>query len=1570
MDPLLSLPEQKKQRHFWKGLGFAVQMGASITALSVGMTLGARSYINRSVLPNLETRLETALNRQVELGDLTFIWPWQITLGQSSIENFSVIRSIDLRPDWTHLWQTRSLNLDIHLNQPDVTWTQTSERGWQELQLTLDSEIGSQSSSFGLGIPLDTIKVKLHRGRLTLVPLQGEHLIVEDVSITGEIRAANSEIKATGKGYFGSRLLQAQAAVDPSSRTSQVTLTGSGLPLTILPSFVPQLPASEVEGKADFELQALFQPQQDPELQVQAQVTDATLKLNPLSLPLTTLNGSIHYADQVLTFVDAQATYGNVSGNVEGSIEFTNTQLTDTQLTDLEESGYNLQISIPQLSLEDLQTTFNLTSPWITQGSVTGNLSLRGELQKPVLSGQVKGIGTGQVDKLEISAYGTHFQLKDGILSFDQIQGQSSGANITGSGQVRLENPAISDFQLQIKGADAAAVVAAYGGNLPKSLGSVEAEVRIQSRGSEPVLTSQWQATGGDIQGSGQARWQSGILSIPQAVLTVGGGTAQVKGELVQDVIKAEVIPERVNLSFFRAEEPGEIQSGSIQLQIPRQDLTLAALSARGNLQLTGLRNLIGKVEAEANWDGSGLTIVKGVVSDWPHLKSPIQWQGRIPVDPKTLDIGSLDLTLNSQRLELGQIPNLPLNVKGLVDITAHLTGKPTSNLSDLSLKGAITVEDAGITGLPVSDFQGSIFWSHSSTQLDLHNDQDQIQVSLGENFRPKTARIQWGDIQVEGQELNNQFQASITDLPLTLFGEAFQGKLNSKVAINWEAQSVEGSASLVELRLAGVEAKQIQVGFNYNPGSLVLSQGQLELFDSQYTVNGSVNWEGANPILNLAVGTVNGRLQDIISAFKWQKWSDITTRGFKLPPFGPATLLAVDPIQTSGKTTSDQLQAFQSVLDRLALAAQNGSGSLLPPPTALEGDFQAQVQIMGSLIQPQITFSLQGQNWLAEEFRLDTLKANGSLENGLVQVSTLQLQTGERLGSFEGKLSTQQRQGKLTIQQFPLELFQRFLPETFKLDGELNAEVEIAGTLQDPQAKGQIDLLTTQINQIPIQQATVQFGYGQGQLQLDSQFQIESEPIEIKGTIPYTLPFATTKAVSDELDLTLQIPDKGLKLVNLFTDQVTWQAGESQLQLQVRGTLREPTLEGNLVVQDGVAQFKLLPDPVTHIQGQVTFNLNQLEVPQLTGEYGGGILHVQGSLPINSQGAARQEGLPLDAVLEGINLNLPDLYKGQVNGSVRVGGVLLQPALEGSLVFSEGRVFIGSGDGSEDLDSQTPPPYWQPSLNNLKLVLGSNLDIVRGQLFDLKATGDLQAQGSIQNPRLSGTLKLERGRVNLPIANFRLDRSRNNTATFVPENGLDPVLDLHLITQATEVFRASQTLSPFQENEVQTLPGSQQQIDIQAAVRGRASELSTADPNKNNVTVSSVPPRTPEEIFALLGGNALATLQTAPGFAGVAGLTNLEGTLGSLLGLDDIRLSPISQISTKAIRSSAISLGLELVKDVGSQFSASTTINLTDSFQPTRQNIRYRLDPQTLLRFSTDFEGNNSTSVEFETRF
>jgi len=538
---------------------------------------------------------------------------------------------------------------------------------------------------------------------------------------------------------------------------------------------------------------------------------------------------------------------------------------------------------------------------------------------------------------------------------------------------------------------------------------------------------------------------------------------------------------------------------------------------------------------------------------------------------------------------------------------------------------------------------------------------------------------------------------------------------------------------------------------------------------------------------------------------------------------------------------------------------------------------------------------------------------------------------------------------------------------------------VELAGNLRDPHARGSLTVVNAQINQVPLREVGGQFDYQRGQLRLDGALLANGdEPIRLFGLVPYTLPFAEVRAESDQIDLTLQAKHGGLRLINLFTDQVRWEGGQSQLELAIRGTLREPSLQGNLSVNSGILKLAALPEPITDLTGQIAFNLNQLQVQELRGQLGGGSLLAEGFLPVNSRGALQMDETspPLTLQLQGIQLNLPSLYTGHLDGEVAVRGLLLQPLLEGRLEVSQGIVDVSPRRAEPEAataaaGSTSPDPFWQPRLNGLELVLGPGIRVQRPNLFEFNAAGTLRLFGTPQDLRPAGTIALERGRINLPLANFRLDRSRSNTATFDLDNPFDPFLNLRLMTQAFEVYRFPQDLSPFDTN--RNLPGSQQSIEIFATVNGRASQLAEADPRNGVLALSSSPSRSPEEIVALLGGTALARLNPEAGVAGLAGtalLNDVLDTLRDTLGLDEVRISPVPQVDTRAANRSSIGLALEVARDLGPATSISVQRNLTDPFQPTRYSARYRLNEQTLTRASTDLEGNNVISIEFETRF
>ncbi len=1581
----------------WVGAG----LGLGLTAASFGAVWGASAYLQGQLLPRVEDTLSQALRRRVELGEVTFLAPWQVSLGESSIEHLATIGSIDISPDlWTWV-QTGEWVLNLTLDQPQLLVMETLDRGWADIQFQLPDSEGEGS------LPIQGLNIHLRQGSLTAIPLVGERRQFDQLQAQAQVwLAGDPEARTGGRASFqlSARLqspdtsaghpVRLRGVADFPQASGSVVISSRSVPLDLLPSIVPAVPFSDLQGNTGLELQVAWNRDQPVELTGQAQVQQARLGLEMLPHPFEEVSGSVGFTLQGLELNQVSGRFGQLPfRDLNGPIAF-------GPVGEQQGDGFDLRAEIAAASLAQIQETFDFELPVAAEAVLGGSLMVTGALNQPQIRGRLQGQAPGRVDRIPLPQYALDFRWANQTLAFEGIDLAAVGGRIQGSGQLRVGAGLEGLFQLQVTGADAEQVVALYGGSLPRTVGSVSAQVEVALTGSQPRVEATWETTGGEIAGTGQLQIfpdaRGLVVEIPQSVLRLGEeGETQLAGRWLGGQIQAQVTPENLPLSFFDPSLPGSL-SGEIAAQVNTAEVSelgfLGALRAQGSVALS---QPLGEVVGQVVWDGSGL-VIQGAEALLLRNASATRLatlQGRIPVDPETLRVGSLDLAVQADHVSLAQIPGVPVLVQGVLQGSGRVQG----SLDNLDVQGDAQLRGLSLGGISFEDMAGPFRWSGQGAEVDLQGGNDQLALSLDSRWQPLQFRVQRGQAEAIGQREGERLQVGVQQLPLPLLaswvGEgpwaSLEGILSGNLAINLSNGALQGRAAVADLRLAGIEAQGFSLDFDYRADRLTVTQAQLDLFESTYTASGTLRLPEAPllarldpsretpvPQLELQISTTQGRLEDIISTFKWRQWSDLTNRGFRLPPLRPASVLESDPVGLPEHPLVEQLQFYAQVLATHLETLASRMDPLIPPPSSLRGEFQASVSIAGGLNQPSVSFQLDGQNWQAEEFGIESLTAAGSFADGAVVLEPLLLRSGERQASFSGTLGLNEQSGSLQIQGLPLALVDRFLPDELELEGDLSLDVELAGNLRDPHATGSLTVLNAQINQVPLREVGGQFDYNQGQLRLDSTLLANGdEPIRMFGLVPYTLPFAEVQAESDQIDLMLQAQNGGLRLINLFTDQVSWEGGQSQLELAIRGTLREPSLQGNLSVAEGILKLAALPEPITDLTGRIAFNLNQLEVQELRGQFSQGSLLANGILPINSRGALQSgEGFqPLSLQLQGINLTLPTLYRGNLEGEVVVAGLLLQPLIEGRLQVSEGTVDVSprNGDTSAAQGIPSTPPAWQPRLNGLELTLGSGIQILRRNLFEFNASGNLRLFGTPQELRPAGTITLDRGRVALPIAAFRLDRSRPNTAVFDLDNGLDPFLDLRLVTQATEVYRFPQDISPFDNN--RNVLGSQQSIDIFATVNGRASELGEADPRNGILALSSSPSRSPEEIVALLGGTALARLNAEVGVAGLAGtalLNDLQEALGDTLGLDEIRLSPVPQIDTRAPNRSSVGLALEVAKDLGSTMSVSVQRNLTDPFQPTRYSTRYRLNEQTLTRASTDLEGNNVISVEFETRF
>ncbi|MGY3168799.1 translocation/assembly module TamB domain-containing protein [Thermostichus sp. MS-CIW-15] len=1585
----------------WMGAG----LGLGLTAAAFGAAWGIGAYFQDRVLPQVEATLSQAMRRQVELGEVRFVAPWQVRLGESHIEHLASIGSIDLSPDfWTWL-QTGEWVLNITLNQPQLLLMETLDRGWADVQFQLPEGEGS--------LPLQGLNIRLQGGSLTAIPLVGERRRFEQLQGQAQVwLSAPPGEEGGGRASFqlsaalrslegeGGYPLQLRGVADFAQASGSVTLAARRLPLELLPSVLPAAPLTEVEGEASLDLQVLWGGERPWELTGQAQVQQARLGLERLPHPFEEVKGSVRFTLEELELQGVSGRFGQLAfEDLNGSIVFG------------DKEGLDLQAAIAPASLQQIQETFNVELP--AEGVVAGSLRVTGPLNGPQIQGQLRGISPGRVDRLPVPEYAFGFRLADQTLAFEEIDLKAAGGRIQGSGQLQWAAGLAGRFDLQVTGADVEQVLALYDLNLPRrgELGPVSAQVQVALAGSRPQVEATWTTQGGEIAGRGQLQIlpeaEGWAVQVPQAVLELGGGRAQVAGRWAGGQVQAQVAPQDLPLAFFNPQWPGSL-SGELMAQVDTGEAAevgfLAALRAQGSLALSqplGERGVqwVDGIRGQVAWEGSGLRIQQAeILADTARLA---RVEGEIPVDPQTLQVGSLDLSFAADGIPLAEVPGLPPLLQGVLQGSGQIRGSP----DNLQVAGEAQLRGLQVGEVAFADLAGPFSWSAQGTAVELVGARERLALQLDPQFRPVQFQVRRGEAEVRGQRQQDELQVTASQLPLALLGglaagpwAGLGGTLNGEVALDLASGAARGRAAVEGLRLGDLAVQGLSVDFDYRPSDdsrparLTLAQAQLELFESLYTASGTLELPATSlqaaldptsevpiPQIDLQISTRQGRLEDIVSTFKWREWSDITSRGFRLPPLGPAAVLETEPVGLPGYPLLQQLEYYAQILAAHLGALASRMDPRIPPPTSLQGEFQASVSLVGNLNRPSVSFQLEGQNWQAQEFSIESLTASGSLVEGAVVLQPLLLRSGERQALFSGKVGLEEQSGSLQIQAFPLALLDRFLPDELELQGDLNLDVELAGNLRDPRARGSLTVVNAQINQVPLREVGGQFDYNQGQLRLEGALLANGdEPIRLSGLVPYTLPFAEVRAASDQIDLTLQAENGGLRLINLLTDQVRWEGGQSQLELAIRGSLREPSLQGNLSLSSGILKLAALPEPITDLTGQIFFNLNQLEVRELQGQLGGGSLLANGFLPVNSRGALQMDETspPLTLQLQGIQLTLPNLYTGRLQGEVVVGGLLLRPLLEGRLEVSQGIVDASprpeKGEAAAaPADSTQADPFWQPRLNGLELVLGPGIRVQRPNLFEFHASGSLRLFGTPQDLRPAGTIALERGRVSLPIANFRLDRSRPNTATFDLDNPFDPFLNLRLVTQAFEVYRFPQDLSPFDTN--RNLPGSQQSIEIFANVNGRASQLAAADPRNGVLTLSSSPSRSPQEIVALLGGTALAQLNPEAGVAGLAGtalLNDVLETLRDTLGLDEVRLSPVPQVDTRAPRRSSVGLALEVARDLGPATSISVQRNLTDPFQPTRYSARYRLNDQTLTRATTDLEGNNVLSLEFETRF
>ncbi|MGD1937393.1 MAG: translocation/assembly module TamB domain-containing protein [Cyanophyceae cyanobacterium] len=1037
-------------------------------------------------------------------------------------------------------------------------------------------------------------------------------------------------------------------------------------------------------------------------------------------------------------------------------------------------------------------------------------------------------------------------------------------------------------------------------------------------------------------------------------------------------------------------------------------------------------------VAVAARWDGSGVAVdrVQG-----PGLSAT----GRVDAAFKggNLALGPVDFVVDVEDVDLEVLPSLsPVPLPDVVDQiqaerdllagNAAFQGRIYGPIESLALAGDVRLDGLAVLESPFEDsLVGTVSGGLTRGLVaDLQGERDRIFVTLNSNFLPTKFEVNWdGAIATGRLKSAETLEFFVSDLPLERF--PLPASLTAGFGTPRGIATAKGTFRLRDGQAQaqfGVDNPGLQTvwgdraagniaysGFRTN--KIAIWDTQLRRGDGVYGLRADLVLQD-DPKFDGELQVNDGRLEQVLRILRLTDFDALSVWAATLRPPNPgrASDLGLLGINTSEFTVLDQLYKLNEIQALLAQEVQRDCRALpVPPLSQVTGEFDGAIAFSGTVATgANANFNISGNNWQWPtqadcrgdqiDLTIDRATLAGTLNDGTLNLEPAEFQTGETIARYVGLIG-QEPNGKFELENFPAELLRR-VPQIRQLyaeaplpllSGTLNIDASLAGTLGNPNARGQIELLDGRLNQLPVQSATGSFNYSAARLNFGSRVLVQGkgdDPIRISGGLPLPLPISTVQPDSDAIRFKASVTNEEFGLISLIAPQFQWLGGEGRADVEVAGTLSQPIANGELVLNDAEVAISELPEPLKGISGTAQLEGDRLIVNNIQGNLTEGQIRIDGALPLFPlPNSAPPITKPITVDLDQLRLTLRDLYQGGVNGQIVVNGSAIAPEIGGKIGLVGGRVVLptdptalNAGGGAASAAGGDIPV----SFNDLEISLGKGLQIVQRPLLNFLARGGLTLDGRLADLKPSGRIEVRRGQVNLFATQFFLERGEPQFVEFRPEDGLDPYLDVNLIANVVESsnnpFTTDNTAADsteIRENFVDRA-GVGQTVRVRASVEGNASEI------LNNLALTSRPARSEGQILALIGGSlansvgdeSSGTVAIA-NLAGASLLNTIQSNIANTLGLTDFRVYP-TVVSSRPDNDdddeedveTSVGLALELGLDITNRLSASVAQVFSTADTTTRLNLNYRLNENTLIRGSTDFTGENRFSIQFEKRF
>ncbi|NJR70282.1 MAG: hypothetical protein HC771_17805 [Synechococcales cyanobacterium CRU_2_2] len=1087
------------------------------------------------------------------------------------------------------------------------------------------------------------------------------------------------------------------------------------------------------EGRIDADLDLSFVPG-DPNVAIAGEATfrGVTAKVPQLPLPVKNAQGKLTIQDKDIRVLNATGTYGALEIETQGQVHL--------------ETGLNLTAKLKPLDVNRALETAAVKLPVAVAGIATAeNLRVTGMADSPIVTGKVRAQGPAgrvlTVDQVPFKEASSLFEFKDSVIGLSEIRAvPNSGGLVSGSGAIDL-NPgggiSIKTTATELDG-DALSKLYTEGG-LPIKLGQITAQTQTSGPVDRPKTTVRFQAPAADYPARGVAQIADGIVTVDEVLLRVAEGTVRGVGKLQGDRWSGTVNLFDVRLNQFSPDLRGKLQ-GNLALGGPVQGFSAKTLEAQGTVVFNqGIALVEDPLKAQIRWDGGrSQLLVTNATAPGLQASGSIQTNATDPnlsgspaITALKLNVTARGYDLKALPLDSGEAP-VALNLRGFADFDGTVAGAPEA----IQAQGKLRISQFQLNDLPFDSFlTGNVTYTPQGVNLNLAGDRDAIALNLDPDFMPRDLLFKQNGqtlAQVD-RTAPDQYSAQLTKFnlaalnirPNTGLGDVpLEGLASGSAQLKLTPLTASGNLTITNPALGKLKGTALTGQFSLANGLARLTDTVLtqdlcrrqrgdrcaEPVQTRYTVEKGELVLGKDPKFDLAIAVQNGDTQGLLRMVQWFEFGDIA-QGLQGSIYGSAADLDLTGLGLPERSLFTQLQRFSEITQLVAQqTALQRQAARYPALSALNGQFSGRIEAQGSLQgKLKSSFNISGQDWAWGRYDIDSVSVQGEFADGLLTLLPIRVTDGTAVVAFSGQLGGQQQSGQLRADRVPVSLARNFIDLPVDLAGELDLQATVAGSADNPQAIGSINLTNGKLNGTAVETKQAGFNYVNARLgfggslgitpktasptaanpqqpqtsqtsastNLDpAQAPAKLEPVRISGSIPYVLPFSKVQPDNERLALNLDVKNDGLAFLDLLSqNQIQWRGGEGQIQLKVGGTLADPVADGKAIFRDASLAAQVLPgELLTNVNGEIQFDRDRIRVQGLEGLFSKGLVVAKGSIPISRSLPNSPPEEPLNVGFRELKLDLRGLYRGGADGNVIVSGTALRPELAGKIMLKKAK--------------------------------------------------------------------------------------------------------------------------------------------------------------------------------------------------------------------------------------------------------------------------------------------------------